>query len=272
MQTIAVTHEIKTIENQWIPMQDGVRLAARIWLPEDAELNPVPVVFEYIPYRKRDLTRMEDDALQSFIASRGFAVVRVDIRGTGDSEGVIHDEYSDQELQDAVDAIDWLAQQSWSTGKVGMKGISWGGINALQVAALNPEPLKAIVTYCSTDHRFRTDAHYLGGVLTRSNFDWGAWFQVVLALPPDPEIVGPVWKAMWQERLEKLSCPVTEWLKHPYDDEYWAHGSIDRAYEKIRCPVYAVGGFVDAYTDTVPSLLENLSVPRKGLILSLIHI
>lgn len=266
MQIVAVTNEIRMIENLWIPMRDGVRLAARIWLPEEAESIPVPVVLEYIPYRKRDLTRIEDNALQTFIAERGIAVARVDIRGTGDSEGVIHDEYTEQELQDALDIIDWLAQQSWSTGKVGMKGISWGGINSLQVAALNPKPLKAIVTYCSTDHRFRTDAHYLGGVLTRSNFDWGALFQSVLALPPDPEVVGSSWKVMWQQRLEQLNCPVTEWLKHPCDDEYWAHGSIDRAYEKIRCPVYAVGGFVDAYTDTVPSLLENLSVPRKGLI------
>jgi predicted acyl esterase len=54
-------HQVKTLEHVWVPMQDGVRLSARIWTPEGAQQEPVPAIFEYIPYRKRDSSRARDD-------------------------------------------------------------------------------------------------------------------------------------------------------------------------------------------------------------------
>ena len=129
---------IEEIENVWIPVSGGCRLAARIWLPRTAREAPVPAVLEYIPYRKRDFMRSRDEPIHRYFAAKGFASVRVDVRGTGDSEGILDDEYSQQELDDALVIIDWIANQPWCDGKLGMMGISWGGFNALQVAALRP--------------------------------------------------------------------------------------------------------------------------------------
>ena len=152
-------------EDVWIPISSGHRLAARIWLPDDAEADPVPALLEYLPYRKRDMTRPGDEPKHHYLAGHGYASVRVDMRGAGDSLGVMYDEYAKQEQDDALEVIAWLAAQPWCTGKVGMFGISWGGFNSLQVAARRPPALNAIITACSTDDRYADDVHYMGGCL-----------------------------------------------------------------------------------------------------------
>ncbi|MDD9204985.1 CocE/NonD family hydrolase, partial [Georgenia sp. 10Sc9-8] len=90
-------HEIEVIENTFIPLRDGQQVAARIWRPVDAEQQPVPAVLEYIPYRKRDSSRGRDTQNHPYIAGHGYACVRVDLRGSGDSDGVMVDEYRPQE-------------------------------------------------------------------------------------------------------------------------------------------------------------------------------
>ena len=193
---------VRHIENLWIPLADGTRLAARLWLPEDADRDPVPAIVEYIPYRKRDYMRGRDQAMHPWFAGHGYAAVRVDMRGSGESDGVMLDEYTRQEHDDAVEVIAWLAAQPWCTGKVGMMGISWGGFNALQVAARRPPALKAIITLCSTDDRYADDIHYLGGCLLNDNLMWGTVMLIFSARPPDPAIVGADWRAAWLARLE----------------------------------------------------------------------
>ena len=261
-------HTVKVLEKGvWIPMKRGDRLAARIWMPEDAGPdNPVPALLEYIPYRKRDMTRGGDEPKHSYFAGHGYASVRVDLAGAGDSFGVMRDEYARQELSDGKEIIAWLARQSWCSGKVGMFGISWGGFNSLQVAALRPPALKAIVTSCSTDDRYANDMHYSGGCLLNDNLDWGTTFFSILPLPGDPEIMGSGWRKNWKDRLEGVPCPVEKWMKHPTRDAYWRHGSICENYDKIRCAVMAVGGWLDGYTDAIPRLLEHLQVPRMGIV------
>jgi uncharacterized protein len=256
---------IKTLENVWIPLKDGQRLAMRLWLPESAERNPVPVVFEYLPYRKRDLTRRRDQEWGDAFSPYGFAFARVDIRGSGDSDGVLYGEYLQQELDDAAEVIAWLARQPWCNGSVGMRGISWGGFNSLQVAAAAPPALKAIITQCATDNRYTDDAHYVGGALTFDDLEWGAEFKLVLVAPPDPEIVGERWKEMWIARLKATPPIVTEWLSHQRYDAFWQHGSIATNYTNIKCPVYAVDGQIDSYRDFLPRVLTHLRVPRKGV-------
>ncbi|HTE80447.1 MAG TPA: CocE/NonD family hydrolase, partial [Reyranella sp.] len=257
---------IREIENAWILLSDGTRLAARLWLPEDAERSPVPALLEYLPYRKRDGTSERDALSHPYLAGHGYASVRVDIRGSGESGGVLSDEYSLQEQDDAVEVIAWLAAQPWCSGAVGMFGISWGGFNALQVAARRPPALKAIVTLCSTDDRYRDDVHYMGGAKLNAGFGWASFFFSDMCHPPDPALVGDRWRALWLERLRGLPLFLERWLEHQHRDAYWRHGSVCEDYAAIECPVYAVGGWTDGYTNAIPRLLEHLSAPRKGLI------
>ncbi|EPC03303.1 hypothetical protein L861_17320 [Litchfieldella anticariensis FP35 = DSM 16096] len=258
--------EVRVIENAWIPMTDGIRLAARIWLPSDAEIDPVPAILEYMPYRKRDFTRLRDEPLHRYFAGHGYACIRLDLRGSGDSDGLLLDEYLQQELDDAVDAIEWLVAQPWCNGEVGMMGISWGGFNALQVAAMRPAPLKAIITMCSTDDRYSDDVHYQGGCLLNENLGWGSVLLSCATTPPDPDIVGGDWRAKWRHRIDNAPFYPLVWMRHPHRDEYWKHGSICEDFDAIACPVYAVGGWADGYVDAIPRLMAGLKVPRKALI------
>jgi putative CocE/NonD family hydrolase len=257
---------VRVIENCWIPMSDGCRLAARIWLPQDAETAPVPAILEYIPYRKRDFTRARDEPMHHYFAGHGYAAVRVDLRGSGDSDGILLDEYSKQEHDDALEVIRWIARQPWCTGAVGMMGKSWGGFNSLQVAAHRPPALKAIITVCSADDRYADDAHYMGGCLLNENLTWGSVLMSYNAYPPDPEIVGERWRDMWRERLEHAVFFPQLWLEHPRRDDYWKHGSVCENFGAVICPVYAIGGWADAYSNSILRLLARLEAPRKGLI------
>ena len=258
--------KVRVIEHMPIPLKDGTTLAARVWLPEDAEQNPVPAILEYLPYRKRDGTYERDALTHPYLAGHGYAGVRVDIRGSGESTGLLFDEYDRPEQDDGVELIAWLAAQPWCSGVVGMMGISWGGFNGLQIAARRPPALKAIVSICSTDDRYADDAHYMGGTLLTAGLGWGSFFFGSMCLPPDPALVGDAWRAMWLERLQNTPLFFERWLEHQRRDAYWKHGSVCEDFAAIQCPVYAVGGWTDAYKNAIPRLLEGLTVPRKGLI------
>lgn len=257
---------IEEIENVFIPMHDGIKLAARLFLPKKARQQPVPAILEYIPYRKRDFMRARDESIHRYFAFKNYASVRVDIRGSGDSEGILEDEYSHAELNDALTIIEWLGKQPWCNGAIGMMGISWGGFNSLQVAALKPPALKAIMTLCASDDRYTDDAHYMGGCLLNENMQWGSMLTMYCAYPPDPEIVGESWRDMWAKRIEKLKPFPALWMQHPWRDSYWKHGSICENYEAIEIPIYAIGGWADGYSNAIPRMLEGLKCPRKGLI------
>ncbi|WP_199825244.1 CocE/NonD family hydrolase [Halomonas sp. G11] len=259
-------HRVRQLEHVSIPMKDGVELAARIWLPADAEQHPVPAILEYIPYRKRDFTRTRDATMHPWFAANGYASVRVDLRGSGDSSGVLSDEYLPQELDDGEAVIDWLAAQPWCNGRVGMLGISWGGFNGLQIAARRPKALQAVVAVSATDDRYADDVHYMGGCLLGDNLSWASVMFAFNSLPPDPQLVGSQWRDLWHQRLEGSGLWLEKWLSHQQRDAYWQHGSVCENYDAIRCPVMAVSGWADGYTNAVFRLLEHLKVPRLGLI------
>ncbi|MDF3918873.1 CocE/NonD family hydrolase [Salinicola salarius] len=259
-------HRVREIENQWIVLADGTRLAARIWLPEDAETTPVPAILEYLPYRKRDGTAVRDELTHPYFAGHGYASVRVDMRGNGESDGLMEDEYAAQEQADALEVIDWIARQPWCDGKLGMMGISWGGFNGLQVAALRPAPLKAIITLCSTDDRYADDIHYKGGNMLLENLGWAATMLSFSAAVPDPALVGDRWREMWKHRLDNMPLLMDPWLTHQHRDDYWRHGSICESYENIEAAVYMISGWADSYVNTIPRMMENLSCPKKALL------
>ncbi|WP_019627742.1 CocE/NonD family hydrolase [Thioalkalivibrio sp. AKL10] len=249
-----------------IPLADGTHLAARLWRPEGAEQQPVPAILEYIPYRRRDSTRLRDDAIHHYFAGHGYACLRVDLRGSGDSEGVLEDEYLQQELDDGVEILRWMGEQTWCNGNVGMIGISWGGFNGLQIAALQPPELKAVVSVCSTDDRYADDVHHMGGCLLGDNLSWASTMFAYNSLPPDPEIVGERWREMWFQRLEGSGLWLEKWLRHQRRDDYWKHGSICEDWSAVKTPVMAVSGWADGYSNAVFRLLDNLQGPRLGLV------
>ena len=267
----AFPESVQEIENTWIELSDGCRLAARIWMPESASSAPVPAILEYIPYRKRDQTAPRDELTHPYMAGHGYACVRVDMRGNGESDGLMHDEYLEQEQADCLEVIDWITRQSWCDGAVGMMGISWGGFNSLQVAALQPSALKAIVTVCSSDDRFGDDIHYKGGCLLNENFSWGTTMMAFTSRPPDPALRPDTWRDLWMNRLRNLPFFSANWLDHQRRDSFWRHGSVCEDYGRINAAVLAVGGWADAYTNTVPRLLECLSSPKRGIIGPWIH-
>ncbi|MFG2258524.1 CocE/NonD family hydrolase [Streptomyces mirabilis] len=262
------SHET-THEDLWIPLPDGTRLHARVWRPlTDA---PVPALLEYLPDRLTDRTAPRDWQRHPWYAGHGYASVRVDARGHGNSEGVPADPYGESERADGVEVIHWLADRPWCSGAVGMFGISRGGFASLRIAALAPEPLKAIVTVCATDDPYDNDGHRLGGaVLAVETHARAATALADVARPPDPVHVGQVmWRDMWVKRLEKVEPFIHTWLSHPTRDAYWRQAGVreDGGHGGIRAAVLAVGGWHDPSCDTVLRLVESLPADRvRGLI------
>lgn len=255
-----------THEDFRVPLPDGTKLYARVWRPLTDE--PVPALLEYLPYRLTDWTAPRDWQRHPWYAGHGYASVRVDIRGHGNSEGMPGDEYSATELADGVEVVNWLAAQPWCSGKVGMFGISWGGFNSLQIAALAPEPLKAVVTVCSTDDRYDNDVHYMGGsVLAVDMHAWAATMLAFVSRPPDPVYAGEVWHDLWVKRLETVDPFLHTWLAHQTRDDHWRRGSVCEDYSAIRAAVLTVGGWHDPYRDTVLRLVEHLPADRvRGIV------
>lgn len=252
------------IHEGWIPLSDGTRLWMKAWMPRTEE--KVPAILEYLPYRSGDWTAPRDHERHPYYAGHGYASIRVDIRGHGNSEGIPGDEYDAQEHKDGLEVIEWIAAQEWCTGSVGMFGISWGGFNSLQLASYQPEALKAIVTTCSTDDRYDNDVHYFGGsMLAVDMHAWGATMLAFESRPPDPRAVGENWKSMWLERLNNMEPYVDTWMSHQTRDAYWKHGSVCEDYSKLDAAVLAVGGWFDPYRDTVLRLVENLSALGKNV-------
>ncbi|MGH4034932.1 CocE/NonD family hydrolase [Actinomycetota bacterium Odt1-20B] len=267
MRTVTdLPHKIREEAHVRIPMSDGVRLSAHIWRPASSDGEPVPAILEYIPYRKRDLSSVRDSLHHPYLSGHGYACVRVDLRGTGDSEGVLTDEYLEREQQDAEEVLAWLARRPWCDGGTGMMGISWGAFAALQVAARRPASLKAIAIASFTDDRYADDMHYMGGALLSDSLAEAGTMFAYATCPPDPEVVGDRWRDMWHERLESAGPWVLEWLRHQRRDDYWRHASVCEDYAAVRCPVLASSGWADGYSNAVTRLLAHLDVPRKGLI------
>ncbi|MEM1160620.1 MAG: CocE/NonD family hydrolase [Pseudomonadota bacterium] len=250
-------------ETVWIRLSDGVRLAATIWMPDGP--GPFPAVLEYLPYRRGDGTAPRDDSTYPTFAREGIVGVRVDSRGQGDSEGLFDDEYSPLEMADCCEVIAWIAAQDWSNGAVGMMGISWGGFNGLQVAALRPPALKAVISIASTSDRYNDDIHYKGGCLLSANVYWAGTMLSYSSRPPDPDVVGNRWAEIWRERLEAEPLLLETWLRHHHRDAYWQHGSICEDWGAIQCPVWVIAGWADGYRNTPAALAANLHAPVKAM-------
>ena len=250
-------------ERTWIPMEDGVRLAATLFHPDGAQLGErFPPLLEYLPYRKDDWFYRRDRDIHPYFARRGYVGVRVDLRGTGSSEGTLPDrEYSEVEHADGLRIIDWLCRQPWSNGNVGMFGISWGGFNAIQVAMLRPKALKAILAIEATDDLFHDDIHYVDGMMHVDEYELA--MDLDNGMTASPEF--PVDEASLAARFDRPPWKLL-WLQHQRDGPFWRRGSLIGRYEAIRIPAFLIGGWLDGYRDSVPRMLEHLRGPVKAIV------
>ena len=256
---------VRFIKNVMIPMSDGVHIAMDMHLPDsqDWESNPLPLILEYIPYRKDDSHPYS--GYHNLFAQNGFIGARIDCRGSGSSEGINTDEYTSREQQDCVEAIEWIARQPWSTGKTAMFGASYGGFTAVQIAAHHPEHLTTIIPMYFTDDRYTDDCHYRGGCW-RCYYDVGAYGASMIgmnAMPPYPEYSGEKWGEIWEHHLENNVPYLLTWLSNQTDGDYWRPGSIRDRYEDIKCSVFMIGGWRDGYPNPPLRTFENLKAPKK---------
>ncbi len=267
-------HEVETVWDARIPSRDGIELSANLWLPRPAAGLPdrVPAILEMIPYGKDNWRRNADVARGTYLARRGYAFCRVDVRGTGSSGGVALDEYTKAETLDGYDAVEWLAGRPWCDGAVGMWGISYGAFTSIQVAKLRPPHLRAIVPVMGTDDRYLTDVHYLGGCVTASELSQYAVSQVGMnAMPPDPAFRGEAWREEWLARLEATPPWLLEWLRQQHDGPYWRGGSLAPDYDSIEAAILNVGGWMDSYVDAAFRMQAACTAPSRTIVGNWVH-
>ena len=255
----------RVLEREDVPivLSDGTRLSARLFLPEHA--GAVPAILEYMPYRKRDHNRNRDQMMHRYFAGFGYACLRVDTRGSGDSEGVLEDEFTRQQTDDGVEIVNWIAAQPWCSGSVGMVGRSWSGFSALQVASRAPTPLKAIIPVCAGIDRYRQGLHFSGGCFLTDNLHWATTMLMLNLRPPARDSTGDRYDNVMRQRLEGNTPWIYNWLEHQFDDEYYLQGSALPLASSFRAAIYFAGGWFDHFASAVPEAIERFRVPVRGL-------
>ena len=256
----------------WIDLEDGERLAVDLYLP-DGPRTGLAALVEALPYRKDDVTAAYAASYERYVDA-DFAVVRVDLRGTGSSTGIATDEYPDVERRDLARVIGWIGEQPWSSGRVGLFGTSYSGFNALQMAAaigeLDLPGLGAVVAAYATDDRYTDDVHYCGGVLRAIDLiDYPLYMVAMNALPPTPYSGdSDRWRTEWLRRVDATPAWLVEWLEHPADAATWRRGSIrlgpgGAGYERMGCPTMLIVGWADGYRNNSFRVVEQYE--RNGL-------
>ncbi|MBT6210157.1 MAG: CocE/NonD family hydrolase, partial [Woeseia sp.] len=259
---VAAAEDGIVIEEVWIEMPDGARLATDLYRPADlAEDERVPVLLEYLPYRKTE-SRSRNYAMYSYFLSRGYIVARVDVRGTGNSEGeLIPHEYSDIEQDDGEVIIDWLSKQPYSNGNIGMFGISWGGFNAIQMAVRQPPALKAIIAVDATEDLYQDDVHFMDGIMHVDSWEMAQELGNARSGAPDYVIDDE----NFRNRFDTEPWMLT-YKKQQRDGPFWDRASARDKYDQIKIPSFHIGGWYDGYRDSLPRMLANVDAPTKALI------
>ncbi|MCI0550076.1 MAG: CocE/NonD family hydrolase [Anaerolineae bacterium] len=265
-------YQVQIHYNLRLRMRDGIELSANLWQPVATRPDEkCPAILEMIPYRKDDHRYNTDHRHGQYWAERGFAFCRLDVRGTGSSDGIAYGEYMPEQTQDGYDVVEWLAGQEWCNGNVGMWGISWGGFTSIQVAKLQPPHLKAIIPMYATDDRYLDDVHYLGGCVSLADHSQYAVSMVGMnAMPPQIDYT-PNWAEKWKARLEATPFWLFDWLKHQTDGPFWRSGSLAPEYDQIQCAVFNIGGWMDPYVDPALRMQAHSAAPSKTLIGNWVH-
>jgi len=243
-----------------IPLPSGRVLAARLWRPEG--VTRVPAILDLSPYRAFDVFRPLEEPLLPWWAEQGYAVLAVDTAGAGGSTGLLADEYLPTEIDDAVAAVAWAADQPWCDGAVGLSGLSWAAFTAIRAAGRKPKALKAMVLGGVSDDGWTTDIQNLGGQSYAARVDWAGVMLMFNALPPDPQQFGEGWRAAWLKRLDANRPWIIPWLSHPERDAYWQ----GKAAPAGDTPLLLYSGWADKYATSVLRIAAAWKGPVRTII------
>ena len=257
---------MKTVKDLRVPMSDGVTLAADLYLPDGD--GPFPALVEAYPYHKDDLIGAAFDYPRRYFAEHGFAELIVDFRGTGRSEGYCPDNFdTEQEGKDGAETIEWVGAQDWCDGQVGAWGLSYGGINALNVASRRPSSLKACLSLFGCPDIYR-DFIYPGGIFSALGDMTRETFMLAMDLAPITyEHVNGDWRDLWLNRITRIKNGdiwSLRWQSHPQYDDHWKRRTI--ACSEIEVPTFIVGGWNDVFPDGAWRIFELL-VGAKRIVL-----
>ena len=252
----------------WIAADDGTRLCADLYLPPGD--GPWPVLLDALPYRMHDVTASSAGWYRT-LAAAGFAVCRLDLRGTGSSGGTALAEHPEVDRDDLRGVIAWLCAQPWCTGRAGLFGTSHSGSIALQVAAAEVPGLDAVVVATTGDDRVTDGAHRTGGVLRAIDLVADAARMVAMtALPPVPAVYGDGWDDEWRKRIDGTEPWVLRWLRAPVDDSMQGGAIRPRPdgadHDRITCPTLLVAGWGDGADTTTFGTARQLRVPWRLLV------
>ncbi|OXR48394.1 peptidase S15 [Pusillimonas sp. T2] len=246
-----------TLEYETLEMKDGVKLAVTFYRPVAKKPGETfPALIEMVPYRKDDFFALSDYGYGAYFAKNGYVVARVDVRGTGGSDGPVPvSEYSAAEISDAEQIIDQLSKKEWSNGNVGMYGLSWSAFNSLMTAHRKPPALKAIIAAHGSIDLFYNDVHYNSGALTLDYYSHQISTDNALPQSPDYRID----ETYFKNRFDKKPWIFT-WMREQQDSEFWRQESI-KFKEPLSVPAYVIGGLLDGYRDFVLDVKQHSTAP-----------
>ena len=258
--------EVELRRDLIVPMADGTKLSGNLYLPAPADLLPVPVILDFIPYHKDGRGGIgQMDAWHRYFAAQGYGVFHVDFRGTGSSSGRPYGPFDARERLDGHELVEWIARQSWCTGSVGVWGSSYGGITALAIAETRPPHLRAIVPMNAPDDNYDAMFVHNGSrVMLWSDATWGSKMVASNLMPPLRYDGSGDWLRIWRERLDQFSPWLLDWNGSPPDPGYWERQRIDPG--KIEVPCFIVGGWYDVYVDAAPRIFTSVQGPKRMMI------
>lgn len=250
------------LEQRRVTMRDGTAVAVCLAKPPGARAGQrFPVLFTTDAYAG-PCGYFGRAWYEDFVRA-GYVVAYKHVRGTGDSDGTFPDkEYSDHELDDAVEMIGWLARQPWSTGRVGMFGTSWSGFNSMMVAARRPPALRAIVVNVGTDNFYHEDARFPSGIFHMDDYIMAADIMLVTT-PPGRD---PFDETLLRQRFDQQPWSLTK-IRQQRDGEFWRRSlRRDQDPRAGEVPTMMIGAWHDPYRDAALRALERSSGPVRTVI------
>ncbi len=274
--------------SQYVPVRDGTELAVDVFRPSrDGQpvAEPLPVIWTFTPYRRsfhlpdgKLITVLDQMTWLQTVLKHGYVIVAADIRGTGASFGYIKGNFTPEEASDAYDITEWLAAQPWSTGKVGMCGVSYQGIMQYLAAGAAPPHLVAIMPDMAMFDLYSFS--YPGGIY-QDNFiaDWSNLVKMLSAdMPAAPVDDDPESKlltqALQEHQKNRYAIMVTEdAVSRDFFDPNaqvrsfldWSPHAYLRGIQEVgtRIAIYHVAGWFDMWPRDALTWFNNLSNPQK---------